>query len=156
MDELHPLQSSIETVAAIAFAGLGLYLITELVIVHVRRRKLRLRETRMAALGVLSQGMAAGAVFRLWGPLTVAAAAIAGAMLTPFETGTSWLNRDGETGWVVPANDSAALAAAIRRLLEDPSQRRRMGERARARARAELDAEQMVERVIGVYEELLG
>ena len=77
-------------VAAIALAGLAVYLITELVILHFRRRKLRLRETRMTALGVLSQGLAGGAVARLWGPLTVGAAATAGASLTPFETGISW------------------------------------------------------------------
>lgn len=74
---------------------------------------------------------------------------------TELGTGTSFVNRDGETGLVVPARDREALAAAIGRLLEEPELRRTMGEAARRRARQDFDAERMVERVIGVYEELL-
>jgi glycosyltransferase involved in cell wall biosynthesis len=39
--------------------------------------------------------------------------------------------RDGETGLVVPERDSAALAAALGRLLADPALRRRIGEAGR-------------------------
>ncbi len=74
---------------------------------------------------------------------------------TELGTGTSFVNVHGETGWVVPASDASALAKAIQRLLKDPELRRAMGERARARAHAELDAERMIERVIKVYEEVL-
>lgn len=44
---------------------------------------------------------------------------------------------DGETGLLVPPDDSAALAAALRRLLDDPALGRRLA--AAARARVELD-----------------
>jgi glycosyltransferase involved in cell wall biosynthesis len=42
------------------------------------------------------------------------------------------LVRDGRNGLVVPAGDAGALARAIRRLHDDPKQRRRLGEAARA------------------------
>ena len=42
------------------------------------------------------------------------------------------LIRDGETGRLVPARDAAAMAAAVRKLLLDPEERRRLGEAARA------------------------
>lgn len=43
---------------------------------------------------------------------------------------------DGETGYLVPVQDSAALAAALKKLLADPALALRMGERGRAHARA--------------------
>ena len=52
---------------------------------------------------------------------TTAVGAVAGGLI-----------RDGETGLVVPANDPAALAAAIGRLLSDPALRTRLGEGGRA------------------------
>jgi glycosyltransferase involved in cell wall biosynthesis len=42
------------------------------------------------------------------------------------------LVRDGRNGLVVPAGDESALAAAIRRLHDDPSERERLGAAARA------------------------
>jgi glycosyltransferase involved in cell wall biosynthesis len=45
------------------------------------------------------------------------------------------LVRDGETGLVVPAGDPAALAAALRRLHDDPAERARLAEAGRAAAR---------------------
>lgn len=41
------------------------------------------------------------------------------------------LVRDGRNGLVVPAGDAGALAGALRRLHDDPAQRRRLGEAAR-------------------------
>lgn len=42
---------------------------------------------------------------------------------------------DGETGLLVPAGDVAALAAAMRRLVDDPDLARSIGEAGRERAR---------------------
>lgn len=43
---------------------------------------------------------------------------------------------DGETGLLVPVQDSVALAAALKKLMADPALARQMGERGRAHARA--------------------
>ncbi|MEJ2896689.1 glycosyltransferase family 4 protein, partial [Bordetella avium] len=42
--------------------------------------------------------------------------------------GVSEMMRDGVTGFLVPAKDGAALTDALRRLIDDPALRRRMGQ----------------------------
>ncbi len=74
---------------------------------------------------------------------------------TELGTGTSYVNRHGETGLVVPARDPQALAAACRELLADPERRRAMGERGRERARVEFGMEKMVERVEAWYRDVV-
>lgn len=74
---------------------------------------------------------------------------------TELGTGTSYVNRHGETGIVVPPRDSDALADACNRLLADADLRREMGARGRERVLAEFTAEQMVARVVALYEQLL-
>ncbi len=73
---------------------------------------------------------------------------------TELGTGTSYVNRHGETGLVVPPRDPPALAAAITELLADPARRRAMGTAAAARAEAMFSADAMVDRVLEVYAEL--
>ncbi|MGC8781547.1 MAG: glycosyltransferase [Anaerolineae bacterium] len=73
---------------------------------------------------------------------------------TEVGTGTSWVVQDGVTGRVVPPNDPAALADALRPLLADGNLREQMGRAGRARVLAGFDQAQMVERVIEVYEEV--
>ncbi len=77
------------------------------------------------------------------------------AVSTELGTGTSWVNRHGETGWVVPPRDPAALAAALDRLLGDSELRQAMAERARQRAITELSADRMIDRTLEVYESVL-
>jgi glycosyltransferase involved in cell wall biosynthesis len=61
------------------------------------------------------------------------------------------LVEDGVTGLVVPVNDAAALAAAIRRLADDPQLCRRLGEAARARV-----AEYDLPRALAAWESVIG
>jgi glycosyltransferase involved in cell wall biosynthesis len=57
---------------------------------------------------------------------------------------------DGETGFVVPPGDAAALAERITRLLRDPALRERMGAAAHARIARDFDERDMIRR----YEDL--
>jgi len=74
---------------------------------------------------------------------------------TELGTGTSWVNRHGETGLVVPPANPSALAVALRELLADNELRTRMGRAARLRARSDLLADRMVDRVLEIYREVL-
>jgi glycosyltransferase involved in cell wall biosynthesis len=66
--------------------------------------------------------------------------------------GTPELVADGETGLLVPAGDVDALAAAIRRLLDDPQLASELGERGRARLEERFGEDAMVERVVAIWE----
>jgi glycosyltransferase involved in cell wall biosynthesis len=62
----------------------------------------------------------------------------------------------GETGWLAPARDPAALAAAIGTALAiDPAERQLFARRARAHVAAQFTRQQMCAGTIAVYEELL-
>ena len=74
---------------------------------------------------------------------------------TRLGTGTSFVNQDGVTGLEVPAGDPGAMAVAMRRLLSNREEARRMGESARARALT-LGSEAMVAQIVAQYEELAG
>ncbi len=74
---------------------------------------------------------------------------------TELGTGTTYVNRNGETGLTVPPADPNALAHAINRLLADPTERAAMGQCGQARVRAEFGLKKMAERVETIYMELL-
>jgi glycosyltransferase involved in cell wall biosynthesis len=57
------------------------------------------------------------------------------------------LIRHGETGWLVPPGDAVAIAAAIRRLADDPELRRNLGRGAAEDARRAHGWAQRVERI---------
>jgi glycosyltransferase involved in cell wall biosynthesis len=62
----------------------------------------------------------------------------------------------GRTGWLVPPGDPTALADAIDEALNlDPVERQALAQRSRAHVAADFTCEQMCERTIEVYEELL-
>jgi glycosyltransferase involved in cell wall biosynthesis len=63
--------------------------------------------------------------------------------------------QDGVTGMLVPPRDPVALAAALRRYLEDSSLRARHGEAARRRVLAEFRPEAMWEAILSEYRSLL-
>src|SRR5205823_5359495 len=54
-------------------------------------------------------------------------------------SGVAWVCRHEREGLTVPVNDPAALAAAARRLLEEPGLRERLVEAGRQRAVSEFD-----------------
>ena len=61
---------------------------------------------------------------------------------------------DGETGFLVPPHDHAAMAERLVVLLKDPPLRARMGEAALQHARERFTVERMVEETAAVYERL--
>lgn len=67
------------------------------------------------------------------------ASATARPVITTDATGAVDSVQDEVTGLVVPVRDSAALAAAMRRLIDDPAERARMGKAGRAWTEAEFD-----------------
>ncbi|GAB4581822.1 MAG: glycosyltransferase [Anaerolineales bacterium] len=75
---------------------------------------------------------------------------------TELGTGTSFVVQDGVTGFVVPPQNSEALATAISRLLENVELRKAMGAAGRARVLAEFTPEKLLDRTQRVYREVLG
>jgi glycosyltransferase involved in cell wall biosynthesis len=61
---------------------------------------------------------------------------------------------DGVTGLLVPVRDADELAAAMRRLADDPSLRTTMGVAARQRAEAQFDERDVVRAVIDTYRDV--
>lgn len=70
-------------------------------------------------------------------------------------TGTSYVNKDGETGIVIPPADGVALAGAMTRLHRDGALAQRMGQAARERFCNIFSEQPMVNGYIGLYRDLL-
>ncbi|HXJ19306.1 MAG TPA: N-acetyl-alpha-D-glucosaminyl L-malate synthase BshA [Polyangia bacterium] len=62
---------------------------------------------------------------------------------------------DGETGFLCPMGDVGAMAAAARRVLDDPSVRARLGAAARRRAETMFRMEPAVDRYVDIYRRVL-
>lgn len=62
---------------------------------------------------------------------------------------------DGETGWLVPPGDPAALAEALRGALGDPVRARRMGEAGRRRVEAHFSWDRIADRTLAVYRDAI-
>ncbi len=73
---------------------------------------------------------------------------------TELGTGTSYANRDGVTGYVVPPRDSGAIHAALERLLPDAALSSTMGNAAVQRVRTDFTLTGMLDRYKGLYKEL--
>ena len=69
--------------------------------------------------------------------------------------GNSEAVKDGVSGFLVPADDPAALSAAITRLLSDPSQAKAMGAAGKILAAENFTTEVMMTRITSTYKELL-
>lgn len=74
---------------------------------------------------------------------------------TRLDSGVTLVNEDGVTGLVVAPNDPQALARAIASLLGAPDERRRMGERARARFVEHFSRDALVRDMRALYAEVL-
>jgi rhamnosyl/mannosyltransferase len=70
---------------------------------------------------------------------------------TDLDTGVPEVNRDGESGLIVPPANPKALAEALRRLVNDEDLRRCLGVQARARALENYTAEHMGARLKDIY-----
>jgi glycosyltransferase involved in cell wall biosynthesis len=69
--------------------------------------------------------------------------------------GIAELVEAGETGLLVPPDDPAALAAALKQMLADPERSRTMGRRARETVRASCDVGCVAQAMEAIYDELL-
>jgi rhamnosyl/mannosyltransferase len=74
---------------------------------------------------------------------------------TELGTGTSYVNRNGETGLVVPPANPRELASAINFLLKDPALRTRLGQQSKTRVTTEFSLETMLLQVSNVYKSVL-
>ena len=68
--------------------------------------------------------------------------------------GTPEVVLDGQTGLLVQPNDSAALAAAMHRVLSDPALARRLGTNGRRFVEQHFDVRVQIERTMALYREL--
>jgi glycosyltransferase involved in cell wall biosynthesis len=85
----------------------------------------------------------------------IEAGALGKAVLATAVDGTREVVADGLTGRLVPPAQSEPLARAILELLQDPSERRRMGENARARAAELFSLERQLRETADLYGRLL-
>jgi len=85
----------------------------------------------------------------------IEAAACGRPIVTTDSPGCREIVQDGLNGLLVPVRDAVALAAALRKLIEDPELRRRMGGKGREMAVAEFSVEKVVTETLAVYQELM-
>jgi rhamnosyl/mannosyltransferase len=71
-------------------------------------------------------------------------------------SGTSFVNQDGETGFVVPPESPGALAQALRRLLDDARLAERLGAGARRRYEQNFSGDALGRGYAAVFREALG
>ena len=86
-------------------------------------------------------------------PMVVMEAMAAGRpVIATYVAGIPELVRPGETGWLVPAGDAAALADAMRELATAPRERlEAMGRAGRARALRRHDVDREAARLAGLF-----
>lgn len=73
---------------------------------------------------------------------------------TDIDTGTSFINISGETGWVVPPGDAVALRQAMGHLWENPGEAAAMGRRAEVRFWEHFTADRMMSSYAALYRDL--
>jgi glycosyltransferase involved in cell wall biosynthesis len=89
-----------------------------------------------------------------FGLVVVEAMASARPVVATAHGGPCELVEPGSTGLLVPPSDPAAMAAAIRRLIDDPALAARMGAAGRVRAVEHYSAHVYVSRVLALYDDV--
>jgi glycosyltransferase involved in cell wall biosynthesis len=87
--------------------------------------------------------------------ILIEAAACGRPIVTTDAPGCRELVRPGENGLIVPVQDTSALVAALRTLIENPEMRKAMGSCNRALAVQEFDLELVISQYRTIYQELL-
>jgi glycosyltransferase involved in cell wall biosynthesis len=85
----------------------------------------------------------------------IEAAACGRPIVTTDTPGCREIVRDGENGFCVPIRDANALAKAIRRLIDDPGLRKKMGKRGREIALKEFSVDKIISETLALYKKLL-
>jgi len=75
---------------------------------------------------------------------------------TDLPTGVPFVNKDGYSGIVVPPKDAQALSGAINKIFKDEELRKRLGTQAKQRFHEEFTSEVMINRILKLYEDVLG
>jgi len=91
-----------------------------------------------------------------FGRVVVEAMAMAHPVVATAVGGVPEVIRDGETGILVPPSDPAALADAVRSLLDDPARASRLGAAGRERAESRFSLTAHIDGIERVYTEVLG
>ena len=111
---------------------------------------------REAAMLVVPSIAAAGGDAEGLPSVAIEAMALGLPVLASDEAGLAGVVIPGETGVLVPARDARALAAAILRLLNDPSERQRLGHAAADLVRRDFDAQRQSRRLEALLLEVIG
>jgi len=74
---------------------------------------------------------------------------------TELGTGTSWVNINGKTGFVVPPKDSKSLAKAINKILENKKLAEEFSKNAQKRVKENFSLDKMLRGTEGVYREVI-
>ena len=112
---------------------------------HIDNMAALLAQTDMAVLPSYREGT----------PRSLLEAAACGLpLITTDAPGCREIVQHDVNGLLVPVKDTAALAAALRRLCQEPATRQRMGHASRAKVLAEFDERIVFEQTLAVYEEL--
>ncbi len=111
----------------------------------------------MAALYRLSDVVVSASIEpEAFGRIAIEAQAMERPLIASDHGGSRETVRPGETGWLVPPNDPAALAAALDQVLGlGVDARQALGRRAGAHARATFTRDAMCARTLAVYREVL-
>ena len=75
---------------------------------------------------------------------------------TSLASGVPWVNRDEETGLVVPPGDAVSLRRALERLLDDAALRARCGAAGLVRVRSEFSLTALADRLVALCETVAG